>query len=248
MNGKIASTIAIGFICTLAGSIAPELPAIAGTLSASDIVNDWVRFPDPRASSDFDAWTVFDSDTIRYTENRGQTLASDFIVDGSFSFKSRIQNVGDDDRYGLVFGFQDAANNYRLSWEGRFANGGFAEADGSRGLSLIREVGGITTSLFNLDTTVWQNNAAYDITVQRLGSDIGFSIEEVGNGIIASTTVTDTTFTSGRLGLWNSSQRTDYTMLTFTPTPEPSALLGLLTLGGVGACGALLKRRQTSKG
>jgi hypothetical protein len=146
----------------------------AAPISSTTIVNNWPRFPDPLGHISQDSW-VDGGTFVDYTTNDGQTIASDSVVSGDFTFSSRItelydeQNArDDDDRYGLVFGFQNANNNYRFSWEG----GGRAEADLSRGLSLIREVSGTSVSLFNLSTTFWNLDVEYDVTVGRSGNSI----------------------------------------------------------------------------
>ena len=231
----------------MVGWIGQQTQADAATfsVSAAEAFNNWGREPDPIRGSNTDDWIVSASE-LRCTGNAhsGQSLVSDFTLSEDFSFTSRIQNRDtDDDRYGLIFGYQDPNNNYRFSWERRGGNGGIPEADNSRGLSLIREVGGASTSLFNLPSTYWVQNTPYDVTVFRLGDEIGFEVKEVGGTVVASTSITDTTFLSGEIGLWNTSQRTRYSNLEYTTdVPEPTAVLASLGL----ALG-LLRRCQSCK-
>ncbi len=234
----VLATVAIGVFGT-------TLPAVAGTFNVSptEAFDNWTREASPwRDSVNEDAWTVSGSQ-LQYTHNVGQSLISDFSLSGDFNFTSRIQSLdGDDDRFGLLFGYQDSQNNYRFSWEGDFTNGGVSEADGSRGLSLIREVNGTSASLFNLSSN-WLRNTPYDITVSRVDDAIGFEVKDLSGSIVASTSVVDTTFTEGKLGLWNTSQRTGYSNIEVDvgSVPEPTGLLAIAIVG-VGLC---LRRRAT---
>jgi hypothetical protein len=214
-----------------------QVGAATFSVSATEAFSHWGREPDPIRGSNIDDWIVSASE-LHYIGNvhsggtlhSGQSLVSNFTLSEDFSFTSRIQNLDtDDDRYGLIFGYQDHNNNYRFSWERLTGNGGIPEADSSRGLSLIREVGGVSTSLFNLPSTYWAQNTPYDVTVFRTGDEIGFEVQEAGGTVVASTLVTDTTFLSGEIGLWNSSQRTRYSNLEYTiDVPEPTAILASL--------------------
>src|SRR5581483_3577721 len=108
----------------------------------------------------------------------GQGLVSDFTQSGDFTFSARVQSLyTDDDIFGLVFGYQDPNNHYRLSWDG----GGFEEADNHYGLHLIRELNGTATTLYWPSSPTglkWAPDVAYDITVGRAGDTISINIDQ----------------------------------------------------------------------
>lgn len=212
--------------------------AIPTTFSNTEMIADWERFESPRSpGTNQDFWVASGSNLV-YNSNAGQALVSDFSVDGDFSFSTRIVNSGDNDRYGLVFGFTDSANHYRLSWEG----GGFREINDDIGLQLIREVGGTSVSLDTLNV-LWANGLEYDLTVSRTGSQISMQVVQVNNSnVIRDTTVTDTTFLNGKVGLWNDSQVTIYSNVTLdtNAVPEPSSLAMVL----IGAFGLIFYKRK----
>ena len=236
--------VAILALASVTGLIGGPAHGATINFTASDVVSNWLPYPDSLDGLNTWAWSVSGS-AVYYGSNDGQALVSNFAQSNSFSFSTRIMaNNSDDDRYGLTFGFQNSLNNYRFSWEGNFYNGGYAEADGSRGLSLIKEVGGVSTSLINLSSTFWQNGVSYDVTVYRSGNNIGMTVQQVGGGTVASWQGTDTTFMSGAVGLWNASQNTFYSNIALnTPVPLPGALL----LFGPGLVGLAALRRRLGK-
>ena len=210
---RIILSFLVLFICA-------AVPGYAYTLTASNVLSTWTHYTSPMTTASANAWAVSGS-SVLYNSNTGGTLASDFSITGNFIFKVRIASYDtDNDRYGLVFGFTDVNNNYRMSWE----NAGYAEADSSRGLSLIREVGGTSVSLNNI-VLYWGTNVAYDVTVYRSGDYIGMQVVRVSDSVvIRDIAVVDTTFMSGRVGLWNDSQPTIYSNIELI-IPEPGTFV-----------------------
>ena len=138
-----------------------------------------------------------------------------------------------------MFGFSDVLNHYRLSWEG----GGYTEVHSApaTGLSLVREVNGVSTALYNLNV-LWAINASYDMTVGRSGNTVFFSVVRVSsNTTVAQGSFADTTFASGRVGIFADSQTSRFANLDLTTTPEPST--SLLLCAGVGVMRVLRVRR-----
>lgn len=237
----LSPLLAAGLCALVLGAAAP---AQAQLFTPTEMDTNWLRFSSPMGATNVDSWTPSGA-FLDYTTNNGQTLASNFTVSGDYVFSTRIQPTGtDNDRLGLVFNFTDPANNYRFSWEG----GGFADST-LRGLNLIRESGGASTSLFTLASTFWAANTAYDVTITRTGSDIGLLVQRVSDSaIIANTTVSDATFASGRIGLWTDSQTTRFSAVTLAipnaAAPEPGTLALLGGVGVIGSVGIVARRRK----
>ncbi len=207
------------------------MASYAESVTANTVVTTWVRDICPMSTYNTDSWTVSGSN-IYYTSNYGQTIRSPFAAYGDFTFKASLWNADtDNDRYGLVFGYLDSSNHYRLSWD----RGGAADA-GYTGLQLIQEVNGTNTVLYN-NSTLWTADVVYTMMVYRTGNTIGFTITRVSDNIqLFNYSVVNTTFMNGYLGLWNYSQPTYYSNVQYTIVPEPGtiilALFGLM----VAAC------------
>lgn len=218
------------------------------TWTPQGIIDTWDRMANPMDGADADAWVV-DSGDLLYASNTGQAIRPGMDLSGDFRFGARVRSSGtDDDRYGLMFGVLDADNNYRLSWEGNFSNGGYAEMDGSRGLSLIRELAGTSVSLINLPSAYFEPRTWYDAEVWRTGGDVGIKVARVSDGwVVVDQSVADTTFLHGYFGLWNASQDTRYNNVQLLQpdgsgsVPEPGPLAAA---AAVSAAGALAWRRR----
>jgi len=183
-------------------------------------------------------WTSNSGTEASHISNGNSALISDFTLDGNFNFSGFLQPVGgDDDLVGLVFGWQDHLNHYRLGWENGQVNNGFDDISGASGMFLVREVAGTSTILFQQET-FWQPNTSYDFSVGRIGSDISFSL----NGIEQS--FNDTNFMSGHVGLYTESQSANFGELSVTTSvPEPSTL-AILGLGLLGLTSRKLTRKN----
>ena len=167
--------------------------------------------------------------------NANGSIISNFSLTGDFTFDGILTPTtsffDDDDILGVVFGWQDADNHYRLGWEQGGLNDRGIGADGrlvvSSGMFLVREVAGVSTILFQQEI-FWQDDVDYNFSVGRNGDDISFSLGGINRSF------TDTSFTSGRVGFYTESQTARFSGLASRPVapaavPEPSAiaLLGL---------------------
>lgn len=195
-------------------------------------------------------WTVGGISATRLGNGSG-ALISNFSLSGDFTFSGKFQTTSsDDENVGMVFGWQDSANHYRLGWEGNgfgdIAGGGFGSS-GANGLWLVREQAGVGAILFELPTTFYTVSAGgpvYDFTIARSDNDIFFSIDN-GATNIASATVADSTFLSGAVGVYVESQQAQFTDLAADEisVPEP----GTIALFGRGLIGLSLARQRTAR-
>ena len=162
--------------------------------------------------------------------NANGSIISNFSLTGDFTFDGVLTptttRFDDDDILGLVFGWQDADNHYRLGWEQGGLNDKGTGADGrlvvSSGMFLVREVAGVSTVLFQREI-FWQDDVDYNFSVGRNGDDISFSLGGINRSF------TDTSFTSGRIGFYTESQTARFAGLASrpvapAPVPEPSAI------------------------
>lgn len=193
----------------------------------------WTTARSPAANSGPTGLTSAGGNQAVQNSNSYGTIVSDFSFTGDFNFSGTmtptIVGFNDNDILGLVFGWQDPSNHYRLGWE----QGGFNDsATGASGMFLVRELAGVSTILFEQEI-FWQDNVNYNFIVGRSGNDISFSLGGV------SQSVTDTTFMSGHVGFYTESQTARFGGLASAPqapgaeisSPAPIALLGLGLVG-----------------
>jgi len=180
----------------------------AVTVTATDVVNNWTKGISPLGTNT-SSWTTSGS-SVYYSSNSGSTAWSNFTLSGDFVFKVQIMGNSDNDRYGILFG-NDASNNYRISWEA----GGLADTS-YRGLQFLSESGDAVTALANYNAYYWTSGVTYEMTIYRIGDIIGFRVARVSDGVeLQHYYTTNTTFTSGKIGLWNQSQVTYYSNIEY---------------------------------
>lgn len=210
--------------------------AFAGSAQAVVVdTNLWTTAPGPSYGGGPTGLTSAGGNQAVQNSNQDGTIVSDFTFTGDFTFSGSMTATqavfNDDDNMGLVFGWQDENNHYRLGWE----QGGYGDISGARGMYLVKEVAGVSSILFQNPTLYWQDLVAYNFVVGRSGNDISFSLGGENQ------TFTDTTFMSGRVGFFTESQTAQFGGLasvpqapgSSVPVPAPLALLGfgLVALG-----------------
>lgn len=212
--------------------VATSLIISGFTATAAPVdISLWTQENSPNYSRSA-TWNVGSGNNAVQNTNSNGSLVSDFVESGDFSFfgtmTATLDSFNDNDIMGLVFGWQDDANHYRLGWE----QGGYNDsATNASGMWLVREVGGVSTVLFETEQ-FWDDLVEYDFVVGRSGNDISFELDGV------SQTFTDTSFMSGRVGFYTESQTANFSGLTSVPKPPEElenvpapAPLALLALG-----------------
>jgi len=275
--------------------------AEAAFLDPVDIVNNWSQLPEPNyslnrsilSSKQGITWAVDDTlvdvpytavtnlperigssssrDTAGDSEEYG-SLVSDFTSSGNFTFSGSLFMPNDNDIAGLLWGYQDADNHYRLSWgsprvkrgqfpDGSYDTGPYERPDlvvdpnnnnepGYKGLTIVKEVDGVSNILSSNTSLSWQRSIHYNYSVSRIGNDLSINLIQ-GEETLFSTIITDTSFMSGRIGFntagvevfYGNTQFSDSSLNT-KPVPEPITLLGSgLALG----FGVLFKKEYSRK-
>jgi len=226
----------------------------AAPIAAADIVADWTQTGDPRDGY-AGSWNL--SGAAVRSPDRG-AIISDFTTSGDFIFSGSFQTShGDDDIIGFTWGWQDSSNHYRLGWDAFDYNNEWYDSLGTngidnhptstgvRGIRVLEEVSGVNTyhSQQGASPTGWSRNTTYDFVVSLTGSLFQVMLSQAGSFIL-NTGFTDSSFPTGRIGLYTNSQadvffsNIDYTKpgsSTSASVPAPATLallgLGLVALG-----------------
>ncbi|NRA28821.1 MAG: VPLPA-CTERM sorting domain-containing protein [Parvularculaceae bacterium] len=216
---------------------------LAPAFAATPDTNTWLRTAAER-SSDNQSWSR-GVGFANGTSNGYGILYSNNSLSGDVEFTGTMTSTGfDNDIMGIVFGFQDNNNYYRMGWE----DGGFADASGERDFWLVKEVAGVRTTLFTSGDE-WIERRPYDFRIARNGGNLEFSIfDTVSMSTIISQTVADMSFMTGAFGVYTESQAASFTNLETNalgaaPVPVPAALP--LMAGGLAGIGALRRRKKS---
>jgi hypothetical protein len=236
---KLAKIFAGGLLLSLASNTHATL------ITSTDIITDWTSGGSPVDNVIAGSW-IDASGTVQGTGNHAGSLVSDVIANSNFSF-SASSTARDNDTFGLIWGFQDLSNHYRLSWAQDYGETGVgvAPVQGFGGIfdgfKIIKEIAGTSSVLFSSEIEYVQNQN-YSMSVS--GTATGFNV--MINNLTTSTlifneSIGDTAFTTGKVGIHelyqnngNSWSEIDLN-LGSTSVPEPTSLAvmatGLLMLG-----------------
>jgi len=237
------------FVSALAGAAAiAAAPASAVSLNG----NDFSGAANVEGSSTLGPSSTNATEVI-FTGNSDRTGLHNVTYTGDNTFSGQLRATpSDNDTLGLVFGYVDGDNNYRLGWEGGgdwdFEVDG-PSGSGNNGLWLAAETGGSAVSLFANTSLFWATGVTYDFSVTMAGGNISFEIKN-GATVLESQTVAATRSTDGLLGVYANSQSGVFSNMDVSPAggaaPIPLPATGVLLLGALGGLG-IASRRKKSK-
>ncbi len=234
------------------------LSVISATASAGIIKIDtaqWSHEAGPSNDLKTGNWVGVKRQEPEKHSNSSGALVSDFRVFGDFLFSGffspTTREFDDNDIVGIVFGWQDPKNHYRLGWTqtqrpGTKDDKAFTDITGRTGLFLIREVDGKSETLFNIKDLYWEDDASYSFNIKRVANQLDLNF----GGKLFS--VTDSTFLSGHLGVYTESQTAKFWSLNAdgrttlqppqsVPVSEPGAVL---FFSGLVMAAAVRRRRE----
>ncbi|MBZ9613241.1 hypothetical protein [Rheinheimera maricola] len=197
-----------------------SLGANAGIINVD--TSKWSAVVGPSNDRNTGTWVGLKSQAPEKRGNTSGALVSDFQLFGDFLFSGFFSpttvDYDDNDIVGLVFGWQDEQNHYRVGWSqtqraGTNDDQSYRDITGRTGLYLIREVGGVSNTLFNISDLFWEDNTSYGFNVSRQGSqlNVNFGTETFS--------LEDLTFTSGRVGVYTESQTARFWQLSASTPP-----------------------------
>jgi hypothetical protein len=224
----------------------------AAMITASQVINNWAAAGSPVNGGTSGNWYQSGA-TIQGTGNHVGSLASDFTASGNSTFS--VDTVArDNDTFGLLWGFQDLSNHYRFSWAQDYGESGVgappSEGFGGiyDGFKIIKESGGSSSLLYSSNTEyVIGHN--YNLSVTGTGTGFNVLVQNLTTSTtIFNVSVSDTTFTSGKVGIHelfqgNSNVWSNFDYAAGAPVPEPTSVV----LWGLAAVGLVVTRRRMKR-
>lgn len=199
----------------------------------------WEQLAGPSNSRNTGKWIGLDRNIPEKKGNSSGSLVSNFNLLGDFSFTGLMTatttQYDDNDIMGIVFGWQDEKNHYRLGWTQNKSkpsdDRAIADITGRSGLFLVKESNGRSQTLFNNKDWFWQDNTQYQFKVSRQNDKITFGLGLLNSPLTEFSLLNDM-FINGRVGLYTESQTARFENLRITGTvaaPEPSSFVILLS-------------------
>ncbi|MCM8531847.1 MAG: PEP-CTERM sorting domain-containing protein [Lentisphaeraceae bacterium] len=200
------------------------------------------------------------NNTVTQVENSDPSVFLNGVDQSNFSMNGtiRVNQTGDNDLIGFVFGYQDSSNFYVFDWKQDpqvYANTTAQEGFSIKKISANQESdlsaadfwsSSNTASMTNLESSYgagkgWQDNVFYDFELNFAPGLFSIKVTD-GNNVLWDVTVNDNSFNSGQFGFYNFSQaQVEYAGINQV-TPEPSSY-ALMLLGLIGLV-AFSRRRQ----
>ncbi len=229
--------------------------------------------PSSNSISKKDVFTKLLDNTPTKSANSSGSLISNFSFVGDFLFTGEMtatfadnqacgtsndNSCDDNDLMGIVFGWQNDANHYRLGW----GQGGINDITGKNGLFFIEEKNGKSNTIEHWENLFWQEDETYVFEINRKGNALNISLNGTGRSTAGSQgsdptlasnnaspsqvainyIVDNDTWLSGNVGVYTESQTAFFANLTAEGLIEVSEpfLFGLVSCGIV----FLLARRK----
>jgi hypothetical protein len=182
----------------------------------------WLHLAGPSNDRNTGKWIGLHAQRPEKKGNTSGTLVSDFQISGDFLFNGFVTpttvDYDDNDIIGLVFGWQDEKNHYRLGWTqtqrpGTNDDKSYRDITGSTGLFLVREVDGLSSTLYNINDWFWEDDVRYKFEIKREKQFLNIIFGA------KSFSLEDMTFATGRVGVYTESQTARFEQLNVqTPT------------------------------
>lgn len=229
----------------LFAALAFSAASAAGAQAASVDTATWSTVNNIGQSCGAGSW-VASGASASHGSNQCTARVSDFSLAGDFGFTGTMRSTGsDDDNMGVVFGYTDNANNFRMGWESRLGGGGgYGDISGARNFWIVRESGGVSNALVTTGDR-YVKGRTYEFSIMSVGGDIMYSLyDTVAMSFVVNGTVAAGGSTDGRVGVYVESQSAvfgDLAAAKKAVVPLPAALP--LLVGGLGALGAVARRR-----
>lgn len=197
----------------------------------------WLHLAGPSNDRTTGNWVGLNRQEPEKQSNSSGALVSNFSLLGDFmfsgSFSPTTVEFDDNDILGVVFGWQDQLNHYRLGWSqiqrpNTTDDRAITDITGRKGLFLIREVDGLSNTLFNISDLYWEDNVSYNFNVGRTNNLLNI---DFGGQVFS---IDDSTFNSGRIGVYTESQTARFWGLSANGTtpntqsqqvPEPGVIM-----------------------
>ncbi|WNO59644.1 hypothetical protein [Rheinheimera sp. MMS21-TC3] len=178
--------------------------------------SNWLQLAGPSNDRNTGAWVGLKGQKPEKKGNSSGSLVSDFYLHGDFIFSGfatpTSTEFDDNDIIGLVFGWQDEQNHYRLGWTqtqrpGTDDDKSTKDITGRTGLFLIQEFEGVSSTLFNIADLFWQDDFTYAFEISRQDELLNILFGDI------SFTLDNTTFVDGRVGVYTESQTARFNQL-----------------------------------
>lgn len=194
---------------------------------------NWLKLAAPSNDRNTGTWVGLHSQSPEKKGNSSGALVSDFTLSGDFLFSGfmtpTIVEFDDNDIIGLVFGWQDPQNHFRLGWSqtqrpGTDDDNSLKDVTGRAGLFLIQEIDGTSNTLFNINDWFWQDDVRYGFEVSWHNNLLNVVLGA------KSFSIKDLDSVDGRVGVYTESQTAKFGALSVNQAvsvPEPGAIVFL---------------------
>ena len=222
--------------------ITASILGLASSANAAVDLSSWTQHT-TGGNHDTPNWIVSGNTAKQTTNTHPAFLVSDqSYINNTFS--GTINSGNDDDKMGIVFGWQNSEDFYLIDWKRGNQNHGGLGGQAKAGFYLSHISGSTiendywmhvnNVNLVDSDLRNLMGTTEYDYSLNY--SDTGFTFT-VNNEVIFSETGS---FSAGKVGLYNAYQPNAFYSVSAVPEPSTYALM----LGGLGLVGLMATRRK----